>query len=138
MPRLTSFLDASDLDAPLTGTRLIEFERFVDSSVRGQDTLAIKLWNAAGIVVFADDAATVGAAAETHEIEEMADALVEALDQEGQLTFQKLRSAVEARLEGRFEGSIGWYFTTIKLEARGIVVRIGSGSPQRLQLQNHL
>ena len=70
----------------------------------------------------------------------MREAIIIALDQKGILTFQELRSAVEARLEGRFEGSIGWYFTTIKLdlEARGIVVRIGSGSPQRLQLQSQL
>ena len=70
----------------------------------------------------------------------MREAIIIALDQKGILTFQELRSAVEARLEGRFEGSIGWYFTTIKLdlEARGIVVRVGSGSPQRLQLQSQL
>ena len=68
------------------------------------------------------------------------EAIIYALNQEGQLTFQELRSAVEVRLEGHFEGSTGWYFTTIKLdlEARGIVVRVGSGSPQRLQLQSQL
>ena len=70
----------------------------------------------------------------------MREAIVSALDKKGILTFQDLRSAVEARLEGRFEGSIGWYFTTIKLdlEARGIVVRVGSGGPQHLQLQSQL
>ncbi len=66
----------------------------------------------------------------------MREAIVDSLAQSGQLTFQELRSAVEKRLAGGFEGFIGWYFTTIKLdlEARGIVVRVGSGSPQRLQL----
>jgi hypothetical protein len=66
----------------------------------------------------------------------MREAIIDTLDQRGQLTFQELRSAVDKRLTGRFEGSIGWYFTTIKLdlEAREIVVRQGSGSPQRLQL----
>jgi hypothetical protein len=70
----------------------------------------------------------------------MREAIIIALDQKGILTFQELRTAVEARLEGRFEGSIGWYFTTIKLdvEARGIVRRIGTGSPQRLQLHSQL
>jgi len=70
----------------------------------------------------------------------MREAIIIALDRKGILTFQELRTAVEARLEGRFEGSIGWYFTTIKLdlEARGIVRRIGTGSPQRLQLHSQL
>lgn len=54
----------------------------------------------------------------------------------GQMTFQALGDAVEEKLSGKFQGSIGWYYTTVKLdlEARGIIERVGSGSPQRLRL----
>ena len=67
----------------------------------------------------------------------MREAIVETLREEGQLTFQQLREVLEGRLEGQFEGSIGWYYTTVKLdlEARGIVKRVGYGSPQHLQLE---
>lgn len=63
-------------------------------------------------------------------------AIITALQQAGQLTFTELRTAVETQLEGHFEGSISWYYTTVKLdlETRGIVRRLGSGSPQRIEL----
>lgn len=63
-------------------------------------------------------------------------AIISALQQAGELSFTELRSAVEGQLEGQFDGSISWYYTTVKLdlEARGIVVRHGSGSPQQLGL----
>lgn len=36
-------------------------------------------------------------------------------------TFKELRKSVEQALDGKFDGSIGWYYTTVKLdlEARG-------------------
>lgn len=63
-------------------------------------------------------------------------AIESTLREEGVMTFQGLGDAVEERLSGNFQGSIGWYYTTVKLdlEARGIIERVGSGSPQRLQL----
>ena len=70
----------------------------------------------------------------------MREAIVDALAQETHPSFQDLRKAVEVRLESRFEGSIGWHYTTVKLdlEARGIVVRIGTGRPQLLELQRQI
>ncbi|MCK6579625.1 MAG: hypothetical protein L6Q98_16145 [Anaerolineae bacterium] len=65
---------------------------------------------------------------------QVADTLREVLfDRE--LTFGELRSEIESRLNGRFDGSIGWYTTTIKLdlEARGEIERFGK-SPQRLRI----
>ncbi|MBL8130883.1 MAG: hypothetical protein JNL42_03425 [Anaerolineae bacterium] len=65
---------------------------------------------------------------------QVADTLREVLfDRE--LTFGELRSEIESRLNGHFDGSIGWYTTTIKLdlEARGEIERFGS-SPQRLRI----
>lgn len=52
------------------------------------------------------------------------------------MTFKALMEDVEAKLAGRFEGSIPWYVTTVKLdlEARGEIERIRQSSPQRLRL----
>lgn len=44
----------------------------------------------------------------------------------GGLTHDKLTSAVEKELKGKFEGSIPWYMegTKLDLEARGILERV--------------
>lgn len=62
-------------------------------------------------------------------------AIEAALGEAGEMTFQELNQAVHDRLEGDFEGSIGWYYTTVKLdlEARNVIERVGKGSPQRLR-----
>lgn len=66
----------------------------------------------------------------------MRETIVAALKERQEPTFSELGDEVNRRLEGRFEGSVGWYYTTVKLdlEARGIVERVGKGSPQRLRL----
>ncbi len=68
--------------------------------------------------------------------EQMRDEIVKALREEPEQTFSGLNDVVGTRLDGRFDGSIGWYFTTVKLdlEARGIIERIPNSSPQRLRL----
>jgi hypothetical protein len=52
------------------------------------------------------------------------------------MTFRALMEDVEAELAGRFERSIPWYVTTVKLdlEARGESERVPHSSPQRLRL----
>lgn len=62
-------------------------------------------------------------------------AILDALAGPGELTFQELNEAVGRRLEGRFDGSIGWYFTTVKLdlEARGEIERLPGSRPQRIR-----
>lgn len=66
----------------------------------------------------------------------MRKAIVQTLETEGEMTFQALNDAVGAKLEGNFEGSIGWYYTTVKLdlEARGVLERADKSSPQRIRL----
>lgn len=66
----------------------------------------------------------------------MREAIIESLQEFGELTYGDLRTEVTARLEGSFEGSISWYYTTVKLdlEARHIIKRVGSESPQRIRL----
>jgi len=64
------------------------------------------------------------------------EAIISVLGEKPELTFSQLVAEVERQLEGRFEGSIGWYITTVKLdlEARGTIERVGGGSPQRIRL----
>jgi hypothetical protein len=54
----------------------------------------------------------------------------------GEITFLQLFNDVIQQLTGDFDGSIGWYITTVKLdlEARGLIERNTTTSPQRLRL----
>ncbi len=63
-------------------------------------------------------------------------AIVESLGEQSEITFTKLNSVIGEKLEGDFEGSIGWYYTTVKidLEARGVIERVPGSRPQRLRL----
>ena len=63
-------------------------------------------------------------------------AIKESLNEQGEMTFSQLRDAVQQKIESDFEGSVSWYYTTVKLdlEARGELERTGSGSPQTLRL----
>jgi hypothetical protein len=68
--------------------------------------------------------------------DQIRDAILEELGAGDEVTFQGLTQAVGQKLRGRFEGSIPWYVTTVKLdlEARGLIQRIPDSSPQRLRL----
>lgn len=57
-------------------------------------------------------------------------------DQGGMLAFEQLPDAVTARLPVDWEGSVGWYTTTVKLdlEARGAIERVPGQSPQLVRL----
>lgn len=64
------------------------------------------------------------------------DAIFSQLSQAGELTFTGLTDAVKAQLGDSFDGSVGWYVTTVKLdlEAQGLIERIPGHRPQMLQL----
>ena len=68
--------------------------------------------------------------------ETMKEAIIQTINAQEGITFADLNTAVSAQLEGKFEGSIGWYLTTVKLdlEARHIIERIPNKSPQQLRL----
>lgn len=69
--------------------------------------------------------------------EQVKSAILEELAAGGEQEFGALMQAVEMRLSGEFEGSIGWYFTVVKLdlEARGVLVcSRESGSRQLIRL----
>ncbi|GMQ78075.1 MAG: hypothetical protein BMS9Abin02_0572 [Anaerolineae bacterium] len=65
----------------------------------------------------------------------MRQAILDCLSQYKELTYSQLADAVEEKLDGRFDGSIRWYFTTVKLdlEARHLLQR-SSTKPQRIRL----
>ena len=62
-------------------------------------------------------------------------AILDSIREDPGLTFEELLVTIEDRLKASFEGSIGWYTVTVKLdlEARGLIAREGK-SPQRLHL----
>lgn len=66
----------------------------------------------------------------------IAAAILAAIQSAGVLPFGDLAAAVTARLSAEFEGSIGWYTTTVKLdlEARGLIERVPGVTPQQLRL----
>ena len=63
-------------------------------------------------------------------------AMLAAFEMEGELLFKELPAAVEVYFDVPFEGSLGWYVTTVKLdlEARGLIERVHGSRPQRLRL----
>jgi hypothetical protein len=64
-------------------------------------------------------------------------AILDAIRSQGTITFRGLVSLVDYNLRNRFEGSISWYVTTVKLdlEARGIIERIPGPGEQKLILK---
>lgn len=63
-------------------------------------------------------------------------AILASLAQRGEIPFGELSEAVAASLSQPFDGSIGWYTTTVKLdlEARGMIERVPGRSPQVVRL----
>jgi len=53
-----------------------------------------------------------------------------------EISFMNLSRAVEKEVNGKFEGSVLWYVTTVKLdlEARGTLKRVPNSRPQLVRL----
>ena len=68
--------------------------------------------------------------------ETIKNAILASVQSEGEILFRDLPAAVENNLTEAFDGSIGWYTTTVKLdlEARGVIERIPKKSPQKLRM----
>lgn len=73
---------------------------------------------------------------EKEKYEAMRRAIVTALQASQPQTFSGLEKAVSAQLAGTFDGSISWYFTTVKLdlEARRVLERVSGTRPQQIRL----
>lgn len=62
--------------------------------------------------------------------------ILDNLEKKGVLTFEELFDGSINDLQATFDGKVGWYLVTVKLdlEARGIIERIPKTSPHQLQL----
>ncbi|GAB5490667.1 MAG: hypothetical protein Phog2KO_08820 [Phototrophicaceae bacterium] len=65
------------------------------------------------------------------------DAILNILEEQEIVIFSELMELVGEKLPN-FDGSIGWYTTSVKLdlEARDIIERLGNSSPQQIRLKN--
>lgn len=63
-------------------------------------------------------------------------AIISELRTNKEMSFMKLSRAVEKEVRGKFDGSVMWYVTTVKLdlEARGEVKRVPNSRPQLVRL----
>jgi hypothetical protein len=75
-----------------------------------------------------------GAVIEEEKYQIVKKTILEIVDERSVVTFKELVSEVAQRLND-FDGSPSWYCTAVKLdlEAKGIVKRVNSGSPQKIQ-----
>lgn len=62
--------------------------------------------------------------------------IIKNLEENGEMTYEKLNELAILELKGKFEGSIPWYFVTVKLdlEARNIIERIPKTSPHKIKI----
>lgn len=77
-----------------------------------------------------------GANIDQDKYDTMRQAILDAVQDRGEISFKELIEDVRRRLTGKFDGSINWYVTTVKLdlEARAVIERIPRSSPQRLRM----
>lgn len=63
-------------------------------------------------------------------------AIFSTLKENKEMPFMKLTREVEKEVRGKFDGSVSWYVTTVKLdmEARGEVKRVPNSRPQLVRL----
>ncbi len=66
----------------------------------------------------------------------MRETILKTLRSHGQLTYSELAEKVGKKLNSKFDGSIAWYVTTVKLdlEARKVIKRVPNTNPQQVQL----
>ena len=64
-------------------------------------------------------------------------AILRAIRSQGSLIFQSLVSLIDYKLRNRFEGSVSWYVTTVKLdlEARDEIEHYMENGEQQLRLK---
>ena len=65
------------------------------------------------------------------------DYLLQTLETRKEITYQELSRLAEEQLKLTFDGKVGWYVVTVKLdlEARGIIERIPKTSPHQLRIK---
>ncbi len=71
--------------------------------------------------------------------DQIKEALLMIIDEHGdEISYQNLTAIAEDSLKDKFDGKVGWYVVTVKLdlEARKIIERIPKTSPHRVILMN--
>ena len=73
---------------------------------------------------------------ELSKYEAVKQAILDSIAENGEILFRDLPTQVTARLPADFDGSIGWYTTSVKLdlEARELIHRVPKKSPQLIRL----
>ena len=68
--------------------------------------------------------------------EQVKDAITQVLLGVETMSFKNLGRSVKELIAADFDGSVSWYFTTVKLdlEARGIIERVPKTKPQMIRL----
>jgi len=66
----------------------------------------------------------------------MKEAMIDSLKGKKEMPLKQVYNEVNEKLIGKFDGSISWYFTTVKLdlEARNTIERIPSKKSKHIQL----
>lgn len=90
------------------------------------------------IMTLHPDPAKQGVNIDRNKYETIKTAILDLLAEQGEITFVGLTTAMNARLQDTFDGSINWYTVSVKLdlEARGLIVRGIQGGKQTVRLKN--
>ncbi len=66
----------------------------------------------------------------------MREAILKNLRAYGSMSFSRLGNLLEEQMLKSFDGSVMWYYTTVKLdlEARGIIRRVPNTEPQLIEI----
>ena len=77
-----------------------------------------------------------GVRIEKSKYELMRNAILKNLRSYGSMSFSRLGNLLEEQMLKNFDGSVMWYYTTVKLdlEARGVIRRVPNTEPQLLEL----
>jgi len=88
------------------------------------------------ILTLHPDPLKTGVNIERKKYEQVYSAILEALQQEGALTFTQLCTSVEKLIGNGFQGSLNWYIVSVKLdlEARSVIERL-PGRPHRMRIK---
>lgn len=78
----------------------------------------------------------VGVNIDKDKYELIREAILNLVHSRGEIAFKDLAPQVGKLVSGKFDGSVSWYVTTVKLdlEARGLIKRVPGSKPQRIQL----
>lgn len=66
------------------------------------------------------------------------DFIMGTLDRKAEITYQELDKLAVQKLKSTFDGKVGWYVVSVKLdlEGRGIIERIAGTSPHKIRLKS--